>query len=435
MHTTTSSQSDHSGFPLALRGRFGDTAFQATIDHPDTLDALARFSTPEQGVTELMRIGACATLAASAGFDLQAFRDELNDAIDKATGSLAQHAAQLSATVGVDGPLATTLATAIVQLQNGLRSTLDEQAKPDTPGSFLARLHGELRSFDSTLAAVKQEIATEFRETADRQTRAFSRSLQDVKNLDPASGLGQAITGIQVQLRELREVIAANQTRATERMKGAAKGHDFEVLVAETIAEIASVHGDVIERTGDRPGMLIKERGAAKGGDVTISIVAPPYPSIVVEAMNRSTLTVKGIREELERAMQNRGAEAAIAVIANPAHPLMCGQPLKSIGRTGLVVTLDSDDPNPLAVKCAYLLARHAAIAAATTPADVDTTEIIEETVENVNRLLTTAGTLRTQITNIGTWQNQSAQTVEKLYRAAEGVIRQLQARLDEQAA
>ncbi len=434
MHTTTSSQSDHSGFPLALRGRFGDTAFQATIDHPDTLDALARFSTPEQGVTELMRIGACATLAASAGFDLQAFRDELNDAIEKATGSLTQHAAQLSATVGADGPLATTLATAIVQLQHELHSALDEQTDLDTPGSFLARIQGSLRSFDRTLATVKHEIATEFRETADRQARAFSRSVQDVKNLDPASGLGQAIAGMQTQLRELRELVATNQTRASERLKGAAKGHDFGLLVTETIAEIAGVHGDVVERTGDRPGLLIKDQGAAKGGDVTISIVAPPYPSVVVEAMNRSTLTVKGVQHELDRAMQNRGAQVAIAVIANPDHPIMCGQPLKQLGRCAWVAGLDPEEPNLQAVKCAYQLARHAAIAVAIS-ADVDATEIITETVENVNRLLTTANKLRTQISNIGHLQNQSVQSVETLYRDAEALIRKLQMRLQEQAA
>ena len=278
------------------------------------------------------------------------------------------------------------------------------------------------------------EITAEFRETTDRQARAFSRSLQEVKNLDPTSGLGQAIAGIQGQLRELRDVIATNQTRASERLKGAGKGHDFELLVTETIAEIASVHGDVVERTGGRPGLLIKEQGSAKGGDVTISIVAPPYPSMVVEAMNRGTLTVKGIREELERAMQNREAQVAVAVIANPDHPIMCGQPLKQLGRYAWVATLDPSDPHLQAVKCAYQRARHAAIAAATS-ANLDATEVIEETVEHVNRLLTTANKLRTQISNIGHFQTQSVQSVERLYRDAEAVIRGLQARREEQAA
>jgi hypothetical protein len=422
--------------PLRLSCSWDETHFACTIDHPETLRAITRFSSPQQGIAELMRIGAAGITAAAAGFDADGFGRQLDAAIAKAKATLTHHEAQLSTVVGGEGPLAATIAGASARLRGDLDTVFRRQTDPDTQGSLLARLQGALQAFDATMAKAVKDVGGEVRETADRQARLVSQSVQQLQNLDPASALGQAISGIRTELQDIREVLAANEARTTERLLGTAKGHDFEALLTETVGRIACVHGDVAEHTGDQPGLLASERAASKRGDVTVTVyAAPAYPTMVIEGMNRAAPTAKAVQAELAEAMRNRDADVAIAVTANPTHAILCGQPIKPLGPNMWVTILDPNDPDPCPLQMAYLLARHTAIAAHAVAAEIDATAAIDEAIEDVNRILTTASELKSQLANVGTWQERAAGTIDKLYGELRRVIQRLQSRLEEAAA
>ena len=75
------------------------------------------------------------------------------------------------------------------------------------------------------------------------------------------------------------------------------------------------------------------------------------------------------------------------------------------------MVVLDPDDLDPRAIQMVYFLARHAAIAASTSPSNVDTTAAIEDAIADINRIVSTTGELKSQLSNIGIWHDRAAST------------------------
>jgi hypothetical protein len=215
-----------------------------------------------------------------------------------------------------------------------------------------------VRDFEEQLRDVRTTRAEDLGRSAAHQTSVISRALREMRDLDPGSALGSAVARIEEQLSALTGAVAASQATAAERRRGAAKGADYETLVAMQVAAIAAVFGDVAEQTGARPRVMLAEKARAKRGDITVTVSASVR--IVVEAMDRqaSELSQATVVAELRAALANRNAQAAIAVLAGAGTALMCGQPLQLLGPELWAVVLERDAPDPLALQVAYRLAR-----------------------------------------------------------------------------
>ncbi len=153
---------------------------------------------------------------------------------------------------------------------------------------------------------------------------------------------------------------AAANARAAERSKSAAKGADFEALLNGMLADIARGAGDIVDRTADEPGDVIR----SKKGDFVItidpSIANGADLKVVVEAKDR-VISGRAMRDELREAKTNRGAAVGL-VVFTPAHAPTGIAPF-DIRAGDVYCVIDPESPDPAMLEAAVRLARLMALA------------------------------------------------------------------------
>jgi hypothetical protein len=153
---------------------------------------------------------------------------------------------------------------------------------------------------------------------------------------------------------------AAAAARGAERARSAAKGADFEALLADMLGDIARGAGDLLDRTGLETGALLK----SKKGDFVLTLDSTIAQGcdlrVVIEAKDRP-MSMRAMRDELREARENRGAAVAVAVFT-PAHAPTGIAPFSLVGGDVYCV-IDPDAPNPTTLEAAVRLARLLALA------------------------------------------------------------------------
>ena len=143
--------------------------------------------------------------------------------------------------------------------------------------------------------------------------------------LDPLgeSPLAVAFSGVRAELSQLRDDMFRGQGRAEEAARGTAKGVEFEDSLDGTLRRIARSIGAIVDYTGRSPGDL---SSVAVVGDYLL--ILPDGRRIVVEVKHQKSISLMGkggILAELDRAMTNRSATAALCISAIEAYPAEVG--------------------------------------------------------------------------------------------------------------
>jgi len=148
--------------------------------------------------------------------------------------------------------------------------------------------------------------------------------------------------------KERREDVSAEAERGT------AKGRSYEEAVVEAIDALAHAQGDDCDAVGDLRGL------GGRSGDVLVAIEGCSGPArgrIVFEAKN-SQLSKRKALEELDAALETRGADYAVFVVPSeeklPARTL----PLREFNGDKMFVVFDPEEGSRLALEVAYALAR-----------------------------------------------------------------------------
>ncbi len=153
---------------------------------------------------------------------------------------------------------------------------------------------------------------------------------------------------------------AAAAARGAERARSAAKGADFEDLLAAMLGDIARGAGDLLDHTGLDAGTVMK----SKKGDFVLTIDAAVARGcdlrVVVEAKDRP-MSMRAMRDELREARENRGAAVAVAVFT-PNHAPTAVAPFTVVGGDVYCV-IDPEAPEPATLEAAIRLARLLALA------------------------------------------------------------------------
>lgn len=175
----------------------------------------------------------------------------------------------------------------------------------------------------------------------------------------------------------------------------ASKGVAFEDLVAPVLERCFAPFGDVVEDTSRTPGA----DGRSKHGDFTVTVAATDQSSprrIVVEVKDRPTLKLggpDGALAALDHARNNRDAAVGI-LVCSAATPALEAQRLRLYGDSRLLVLLDKDDPDPLALEVACQVARTLAMAGGPGESEVDA-PLVAESVARLREILDAASDIR----------------------------------------
>jgi len=294
---------------------------------------------------------------------------------------------------------------------------------PRTLEAFLGD-RGALRTFvndlfdeskrDSAIGRIGSLLGTYF----DGDASKLALLLDPTRLGSPMHQFREEIAAGFQQLNErLVAIEAASTARATERAKSAAKGADFEDLLDAMLADVARGAGDIVDRTSDEQGDVIR----SKKGDFVIT-VNPGLSNgvdlkVVVEAKDR-VISGRLMRDELREAKTNRGAAVGL-VVFTPLHAPSGIAPF-DIRAGDVYCVIDPEAPEPATLEAAVRLARLLALAGLReTEVEVDAAAI-GAALTGIREQLELVRGMKSTLTSIG---NSSRDVGAALDRLRDGIV------------
>jgi hypothetical protein len=262
--------------------------------------------------------------------------------------------------------------------------------------TFVADLFDETRR-DSAIGRIQALLGQYFDGDASR----LALLLDPTRLGSPLHQFRSEVTDGFARLNErLAAIEAAAAARAAERARSAAKGADFEDLLAAMLGRVARGAGDLLDRTADEAGDVLR----SKKGDFLLT-VDPALTGgadlrVVIEAKDRA-ISARAIRQELREARENRGAAVGIAVFT-PQHAPTGIEPFALLAGDVYCV-IDPEAPEPAYLEAAVGLARLLALATIRErEVEVDT-GAIAAALADVREQMESIRGMKAQLTSIGT--------------------------------
>lgn len=358
---------------------------RVTIEHLTVNDqALAHLlsSRPEvvweETIERALEVGARSLLSSGYALDINDLNHRLQTSVEEAVGL-----ARLT----------------IEELLNDARNSLEERLDPDSNDSLLG---GALNALGG-----RSEQAIERVESLLGAGGSFERQIAAA--LDPSSvqsPFGRLAEKIEGHMREMRDVIVGQKARADEIERSTVKGFEYEDTIEASLRTAASSYpGAIVERTSRTSGSLL---GEALVGDFVVTFRSGMR--VVVEAKNQRSLSLTGVLEEMDRAMDNRGAAAAICVSAQPAYPQEVGD-FNVYGDRILVV--DDGEGTLLAVALRWAEAQTLRNQLPA-KADLDLV-VLNDRLQRLRNLGQSFSNCRRSLSDIGTSVGQVRDTIDKM--------------------
>ena len=312
----------------------------------------------------------------------------LGQALDAHTDELSEH---IAATFGEDREGA-------VQAQ--IKRMLEQRDE-----EFLHRLTAEdERNPLGPMLTTLRSWTRERKEDQDARDEKLERKLDDL--LNRASELAG--------LEQSREALDAAEEAGTR------KGRSFEERVDRALERIASTRGDASSHTGGEGA-----EGGGKKGDTLIELGAADGPSVgrvVFEAKDKN-LSKNEAWKELKEAMAARAASFAVLVVAGQDRIPSGREPLVEYEGNKLIVAVDREEPDGLALEVAYRLSAARVAMAREQDMTVDAAEVRIAAEEAVS-CLKQAQSIRSTLTGIKTSSDKARATLDEM---VEGVRARLE--------
>lgn len=261
---------------------------------------------------------------------------------------------------------------------------------------FLHRLTAEdERNPLGPMLATLRNWARERKEDQDSRDEKLEQKLDELLNrASELSGLEQN-----------RDALEAAEEAGTR------KGRSFEGRVDRALERIASMRGDASSHTGGEGA-----EGGGKKGDTLIELGAANGPSagrIVFEAKDKS-LSKNEAWKELNEAMAARAASFAVLVVAGEDRIPAGREPLVEYEGNKLIVPVDREQPDGLALEVAYRLAAARVAMAREHDLTVDAAEVRCAAEEAIS-CLKQAQSIRSTLTGIKTSSDKARATLDEM--------------------
>ncbi len=195
---------------------------------------------------------------------------------------------------------------------------------------------------------------------------------------------------------------------------GTRKGRSFEERVDRALERIAASRGDASSHTGGEGA-----EGGGKKGDTLIELSAAEGPAagrIVFEAKDKK-LSKNDAWKELSEAMATRAASFAVLVVAGEERIPAGREPLVEYEGNKLIIAVDRDEPDSLALEVAYRLAAARVTMARERDLTVDAAEVRIAAEEAVS-CLKQAQAIRSTLTGIKTSSDKARATLDEMVEA-----------------
>lgn len=169
--------------------------------------------------------------------------------------------------------------------------------------------------------------------------------------------LNKLLAKLHAEISEIKKDIAMQKGYSEAAKKGTQKGTEFQQRCISHICSVAEPYSDAVEPTGDTTGDL----STSKKGDSVVTIGGTEKRFVLEMKHYTTSLSLPGIRRELNEAMENRRADYGVLVSRNrDALPKEAGWFNEYEGNKLVCAVSDTDDDeeNMWVLTTAYRWAR-----------------------------------------------------------------------------
>ena len=253
--------------------------------------------------------------------------------------------------------------------------------------------------------AVTAKVA-EAVQRSDRQAEALRES-----HARESKELRDQVASMKTEIARLTERTVADELISEAEEAGTRKGRSFEDLVHAELESFAEAHDDAAHHVGDT-----SSEAGGKMGDTVIEVGAcsgPAQATIVFEAKNRK-LSKNDAWAELNGAMQERDAAYAVLVVAGEDKIPSGLRELTEYQGNKMIVVLDREEPDSLALRLVYRYARARVLAAGGASFEVDAAGVRAAT-EEAESKLKTVNRIRKSLTSITSSAERAREDVDDM--------------------
>ena len=298
-------------------------------------------------VERALRIGLTALQDASLTVDVDMVRDEFEKLLRSSEQASAKAAEAL------DQVLRANFADGDGRLPRTLEKFLGDRGALRT---FVGELFDETKR-DSAIGRMRTLLGTYF----DGDASKLALLLDPTRQNSPMHQFrAEVASGFERLHERLTAIEAAASARGAERAHSAAKGGDFEDILEPMLADIARGAGDLVDRTADEAGEILR----SKKGDFVLTVdpglTGGADVRIVVEAKDRA-MSGRAMRDELREAKENRAACVGL-VVFSPSHAPAGIAPF-DVRAGDVYCVVDPAAPDAATLEAAVRLARLLALA------------------------------------------------------------------------
>jgi hypothetical protein len=297
------------------------------------------------------------------------------------------------------------------QLSELIAATFGEDREGAVQAQIKRMLEERDEDFTRRLAAddernpLRPMLATLRTWARDRKEDQDARDGKLEEKLDEVLNRASELAGLD-QAREALEEAEEAGTR---------KGRSFEERVDRALEQIAATRGDASSHTGSTGA-----EGGGKKGDTLIELGAADGPAagrIVFEAKDKK-LSKNDAWRELNEAMAARAASFAVLVVAGEDRVPSGRETLVEYEGNKLIVAVDREEPEGLALEVAYRLAAARVTMAREQDLTVDAAEVRVAAEEAVS-CLKQAQAIRSSLTGIKTSSDKARAALDEMVESA----------------
>lgn len=324
---------------------------------------------------------------------------------------------------------------AIERIEEGLQRALGDDDAPGALGSALDTHSGELSELIAETFGEDREgaVQAQIRRILEERDEEFMRRLAADDDRNP---LGPMLATLRTWTRERKEDQDSRDEKLEKKLDdllakaaeltgldqgrealeeaeqaGTRKGRSFEDRVDRALERIAATRGDASSHTGGEGA-----EGGGKKGDSLVELGAADGPAsgrIVFEAKDKK-LSKNEAWSELNEAMGARAASFGVLVVAGEDRVPSGRETLTEYEGNKLIVAVDREEPDGLALEVAYRLAAARVAMARDRDLTVDAPAVRDAAEEAVS-CLKQAQAIRSTLTGIKTSSDKARATLDEM--------------------